>query len=190
MHNSDSNVTLYNVIFSGNKAVADGGGIFNQSSDPTLNNVTIAGNYAANRGGGVYDMGSSSTITNSILWGNLAVTAGHQLYDDGGAPMIITFSDIQGSSVSGVGNIDVDPLFVTPVDPATAPTTTGDFHLQRGSPAIDSGDNGVCLSIDLDGNNRPIDGDLDGSAMCDMGAYEKLIDLFLPLITRYGIKSP
>jgi hypothetical protein len=36
----------------------------------------------------------------------------------------------------------------------------------------------------LDSNLRPIDGDLDGVADCDMGAYEKLIDLFLPLIMR------
>lgn len=184
MYNLDSNTTLLNVIFSGNRAVENGGGICNQTSNPTLNNVTLNGNYAGNRAGGVYDMGSSSTITNSILWGNQAVTAGHQLYDDGGAPMIITYSDVQGSGGSGVGNIDVDPLFVTPVVALSAPTTSGDVHLQADSPSIDSGDNGPCLAIDLDGNTRPIDGDLDGTPVCDMGAYEKLIDLFLPLILR------
>ena len=71
-----------------------------------------------------------------------------------------------------------------PVDPATAPTTGGDLHLQAGSPAMDSGNNGACPATDFDGNIRPIDGDLDGTVICDMGAYEKLIDLFLPLILR------
>ena len=41
-----------------------------------------------------------------------------------------------------------------------------------------------CRKKSLDGNTRPIDGDLDGVAECDMGAYEKTIDLFLPLIMR------
>ncbi|MCA9438191.1 MAG: hypothetical protein KC978_20565, partial [Candidatus Omnitrophica bacterium] len=56
----------------------------------------------------------------------------------------------------GEGNINSDPLFVDP--------DNGDYHLQRGSPCIDSGtDTG--LTTDLDGNPRPI-GDY------DMGAYE------------------
>ena len=108
---------------------------------------------------------------------------------------IIAYSDIQGSGGSGGGwdtglgtddgnNIDDDPTFVTQVDPATAPTTVGDLHLGAGSQAVDAGDNGACPATDLDGNFRPIDGDLDGTAVCDMGAYEKLIDLFLPLIVR------
>jgi len=82
-------------------------------------------------------------------------------------------------------NIDANPLFVMPIDPATAPTTAGDLHLQNGSPAVDTGlTSVVCPATDLDGTTRPIDGDLDGSAECDMGAYEKTIDLFLPLIMR------
>ncbi len=86
--------------------------------------------------------------------------------------------------VDGGDNVDVDPLFVTPVNPATAPTAAGDSHLQFGSPAVDTGLNIYCPTTDLDGYTRPIDGDKDGSAVCDMGAYEKTLDLFLPLIVR------
>src|SRR5690606_18471097 len=67
------------------------------------------------------------------------------------------------------GNIDADPLFVNPVDPASAPTTTGDLRLRPSSPAVDAGDNDALLpglTTDLDGNPR-----IQGSAV-DMGAYE------------------
>jgi hypothetical protein len=189
-----SNPLLTNVIFSGNLADQNGGGLYNFESYPAVTNVTITGNFSGTSGGGMYNFDSGPTLTNSILWNNQAGTAGSQVFNSSSTPDI-AFSEIQGCGGSGSGwdtalgtdggnNIDADPLFITPVDPATTPTTAGDLHLQIDSPTVDTGDNGPCLSIDLDGNKRPIDGDLDGTAVCDMGAYEKTIDLFLPLIMR------
>ena len=49
----------------------------------------------------------------------------------------------------------------------------GDLHLGSGSPAIDTGTNSaISLPTDLDGNPRIVDGDGDGHATVDMGAYE------------------
>jgi hypothetical protein len=42
----------------------------------------------------------------------------------------------------------------------------------HGSPAIDAGDNGACPIDDLSGAYRPADGNGDGQAVCDLGAYE------------------
>ena len=63
--------------------------------------------------------------------------------------------------------------------------------LLLGSPAIDAGDpatpgsgGSACESKDQRDWVRPIDADLDGTARCDIGAYEALINLFLPLIMR------
>jgi hypothetical protein len=47
-----------------------------------------------------------------------------------------------------------------------------DMTLAPGSPAIDAGDDAVCPADDLLGSPRPIDGDGDGNAVCDLGAYE------------------
>jgi len=54
-------------------------------------------------------------------------------------------------------------------------STGGDFHLKSGSPGIDAGssDTKYATSLgDLDRKNRIIDGDCNGTATIDMGAYE------------------
>jgi hypothetical protein len=66
----------------------------------------------------------------------------------------------------GTSEVLADPL----LDPVTG------YELSAGSPAIDAGDNGVCPADDLDGQSRPSDGNdpPDGSADCDIGAFEYL----------------
>jgi len=49
-------------------------------------------------------------------------------------------------------------MFTAPITATVAPTTTGDYHLQIISPAIDAGDNrAVEVTTDLDGNPRKVD---------------------------------
>ncbi len=64
---------------------------------------------------------------------------------------------------------------------------TFDAHLLPTSPAIDAGDDAACPTTDYAGTTRPQDGDGDGTATCDMGAYEfwqVAAQAFLPLLFK------
>ena len=63
-----------------------------------------------------------------------------------------------------IGNLQDDPRFID--------MTAGDYHLRADSPAIDAGLTAVAPERDLDGAGRPLDGNGDGMAVVDIGAYE------------------
>ncbi len=50
--------------------------------------------------------------------------------------------------------------------------------LAKGSPAIEAGDPSVCPAVDQRGVVRPVDGDADGMADCDIGAFEFELAIF------------
>ena len=132
---------LNNCVLSGNSCWDGGSGAYNA----TLNNCTVVGNSDRPLfGGGVYNC----SVNNSIVRWNGVNYAGSSLYYCCTTPL-----------PGGSGNIAVDPLLVN--------RTGGDFHLQSGSPCINSGNN-TCITnfLDLDGNPRVRGGTV------DIGAYE------------------
>jgi cysteinyl-tRNA synthetase len=54
-----------------------------------------------------------------------------------------------------------------------------DLNLQEVSPAIDAGDPELCPSEDLHSHPRPVDGNGDGQAVCDIGALEALAEDYI-----------
>jgi hypothetical protein len=75
--------------------------------------------------------------------------------------------------------VEGDPLFVNP--------SQADFHLQETSPAIDQGSANDAPADDYDGHSRPQDGDQDGTAGYDIGAYEVVAyseHIYLPLVQK------
>ena len=97
----------------------------------------------------------TTTVTNCIIRGNtLAAIEG---------PATVSYSNIEGGW-EGPGNIDIDPAFAD-----------AQGRLSTGSPCIDTGTNdppGGLPAADIDGNARPLDGNGDGKAVADMGAWE------------------
>ena len=194
---------LNNLLISGNttnsNSGTEGGGLHLFDSDITLTNLTIVGNFSALGGGVVNNFGTVS-IHNSIIWGNddsSSVDSNASSYANFNAWTSIQFSTVEiiAGSQNGGNNSGADPLFMSPINVANAPTTAGDFQLQSSSPAIDAGSSALYTSSinnDLAGNAR-----INGSAI-DMGAYESN---FIPLsltvngngsgsVTASGINCP
>jgi hypothetical protein len=68
-----------------------------------------------------------------------------------------------------------DPLLRPVIDNGGQTLTAA---LGRGRPAIDIGDPAFCPPTDQRGFKRPV------GAGCDLGAYERWLDLYLPLLRR------
>ena len=164
MHNlNSSSPTVMNCLFSGNT----GSGVYNEyNSSATLVNCTLSDNTANSYGGAIsiHDYSSCQAI-NCVIWGNTAPNLGNGIYYDNTSSATVTYSNIQ-DAITGTGNISVDPMFVT-AGSETIPTTSGDYRLRTGSPAIDAGNNAAnTLATDLAGNPRI------RSGVIEMGAYE------------------
>ena len=68
---------------------------------------------------------------------------------------------------SGAHDLCQDPLLAGPLS-----GNAYGLRLTSGSPAIDAADDALCPATDILGVARPVDGDGDTVARCDMGAYE------------------
>ncbi|MEW5985729.1 MAG: choice-of-anchor Q domain-containing protein [Chloroflexota bacterium] len=160
-----------------------GGAILNRGT-LQISNSTIADNTAAISGAGIYQgAAGTTTLRNSVV----ATNVGNNTHDCGGRPITsagynlignatgCNFQATTGDQVGTSGNL-IDPLLGPLQDNGGATQT---HALLTGSPAIDTADPAGCadhqgnlLTVDQRGYLRPADGDGNGSAVCDIGAYE------------------
>ena len=174
--------TIISCIFIDNSAADGGGAIDCIDSGPNIINCTFSGNSAM-LGGAIHctsgsgpGSGSSPTLDNCILWGDSAAAGANEIYADSGCSVALNYCCVDNSAdaYGGGGTVD-DTNNCIHDDPQFVDAAGGDYHLKDTSPCIDAGDNALLPSgvdKDLDGNQRITDGDNDGTATVDIGAYE------------------
>jgi parallel beta-helix repeat protein len=198
-------VITQNLIIGNSDMGAGGGGVYlgvwyMGAAGPSLTNNTISGNNGSP--GSVMLDGYTSQVQ---LTNNIIVAPARQIGVACHSPYTPSFrsNDVfspSGSAYAGCGNqVGVsgthtggpDPLGDISADPLFRDPATGDYHLQTGSPAIDSGSPVQDLTADLDGVVRPQDGDGNGVFAYDMGVYEApTIDLIPPVTTATVTPTP
>jgi CSLREA domain-containing protein len=203
LQNELGTVVLINSTLSGNASNNNGGGIYNLAT-LNLHSATITGNTAdsdsndSGSGGGVRsDPAGTINFSNSLIVGNFDNSSGTKHADCSGALTSQNYNlifDLSGCTITGTvtsNKTGVDPL-LAPLQNNGGPTFT--HALLAGSPAIDAGNPAGCrdnggnlLSSDQRGLPRTVDGDGNGSAICDIGAYEFgniVYWVYLPVILR------
>jgi predicted outer membrane repeat protein len=178
----ESPFNIINTTFSGNEAAERGGAIYNAQwgSETNIVNTTFANNYAGSESGAIYTGNARPVIvTNSIFDNN---TAG-----DGSNPNQQTNRELTGGnnlqSPGSGNNVTENITIVDPLLGALQDIGGSLIHpLLPGSPAIDAGSSAGDPGTDQTGAVRPQDGDLNGSALIDIGAYESPGTLLTPEI--------
>jgi hypothetical protein len=213
--NDASFTTVSGSAFSNNSSVSFGGGLETSGvGSLTLTNSTVSANRATTEGGGLYWYpGVSSgpvTILNSTITNNVAVTQGGNIYTGGvggynasinlkntivasGSPnncsgtLMSLGNNLESTNTCGLTSagdkINTNPKLGLLLNNGGATST---HALLLGSPAIDAGTNIGCPATDQRGVTRPIDGNRDGSAVCDIGAVEAPPQgqVFLPCVRK------
>ena len=115
---------------------------------------------------------------NSIIAGNTSMVAG---VDCGGAINSLDYNLIQNTAncaISGTTTHNVTGVSANLGSLANRGGGTLTMSLLPASPAIDAGNPATCDLADQRGNFRPVDGNGDALAICDMGAFEAAYPTF------------
>ena len=156
-----------NCVVTANKADDKGGGIYVDSGK--VYNTLVFGNSGRN-GGGVCLAGGSARLFNCTVVDNAAQALGANLNRTAAAQTVNT---IVAGGVHSTAGSDTASYFGD--EPGFRDAAHGDYRLTAASPCIDAGtaQNWGAGATDVSGATaRVIDGDVDGTAAVDIGAFE------------------
>ena len=146
--------------------------------------IIINSTLSGNNGGGI-ENSSVVTFINSIVSNSPSGDDCSGTITDGGHN--ISSDDTCGFDPANGSMPNTDPL-LGPLQDNGGPTWT--HALLPGSPAIDAGDDAQCPPTDQRGVPRPIDGDGDGVAICDIGSFEFEQGITLQPLNQSGSGAP
>ena len=164
-----------------NHALGNASAVYSAYSFPRLYNNTIVRNTIHNANDpyiescAIYSFLGKPQLLNNIIRGNDPefVYLHTQLWSL--KDYYTHYNNIEGYAHLN-DDIDADPVFVSALGAdGLAGTFDDNLRLQLASPSLDAGSNDwlpVDLTNDLDGVARVYDGDQDGQALVDMGAFE------------------
>ncbi|MEJ5200631.1 MAG: choice-of-anchor Q domain-containing protein [Anaerolineales bacterium] len=175
------------------------------SSTITLRNATIYRNTSTATNGvvdGLYLYGSSTSPVTAYLYNTVLVgqvnncnraksgtyypsITGYNNFINSDPANDKTCGLTNGVNGNQIGS-SLDPKFHSA--PADNGGNTFTVAIQSISPLIDTGSNTYCAATDQRGVSRPIDGDRNGSTVCDIGAYE--FDTAFPQVSRIYPVNP
>jgi len=144
MFNDSSSPALANLIFSGNSATNNGGGMYNTfQSSPILTNVTFSGNSATYHGAGMYNNQSSPILTNVIFSGNSTVSGsgrGGGMYNNVNSnPILTQVSFFANSANDGGGmynNLQSSPSLTNVTFSGNSATYGAGMYNKQSSPIL------------------------------------------------------
>lgn len=161
---------LVNVVFANNSATAAGGGMYNYNrGNPQLRHVTMANNHAPS-GAELYIGGlSNPAMTSSIVWNDADGAGGILMQTQSTlSAQNCTVKNLSTLTVTGFGNLEFDPIFVSPTVPAGPDgqymTADDGLRLAHNSLSLNYGIAAGAPTTDILGNPR--------QSPPDEGAYE------------------